>query len=181
MTHNYLFFSKRLGFRNWEKDDLAKMQEINADREVMAYFPSTQTEAQTMEFMERMKNQYSEKRYCYFAVDKLETEEFIGFIGLSEQNFEADFTPCVDIGWRLAKKEWGKGFATEGAKRCLQYAFEELKVDRIYAMAPAVNLPSLSVMKKIGMESALSFEHPRLMDDNRLRTCMLYVINNNQS
>ena len=59
-----------------------------------------------------MQNQFAEKGFCYFAVDKLENSEFIGLICLSEQTFEADFTPCIDIGWRLASAEWNKGNAT---------------------------------------------------------------------
>ncbi|MCD8438419.1 GNAT family N-acetyltransferase, partial [Tenacibaculum dicentrarchi] len=108
---NYIFKSERLGFRNWTEKDKPKMTEINSDSKVMEFFPSIPNKEQTEEFVNRMKKQYTENGFCYFAVDKLENNEFIGFIGISEQNFESDFTPCVDIGWRLAQKEWGKGYA----------------------------------------------------------------------
>ena len=175
MKH-YLFKSRRLGFRNWLESDTEKLAAINADEEVMAFFPSTRTWQETKNFISRMQQQYSEKGYCYFAIDKLEDETFIGFIGLSEQNYEADFTPCIDIGWRLAKIAWNKGYATEGAKRCLEYGLEKLKINRIYSIAPIINTKSVQVMKNIGMRKLKTLNHPQLLDDARLRKCVLYVI-----
>lgn len=172
----YIFKSERLGFRNWLPEDLDRMSEINADPLVMKYFPAIQSAAQTKEFIERMQNQFAEKGFCYFAVDKLENGKFIGFIGISEQTFEADFTPCIDIGWRLSSKEWNKGFATEGAKRCLEYAFNELHLEKLNAICPKVNLPSENVMKKIGMNKIGEFKHPKLLNDERLEDCVLYVV-----
>src|SRR5580698_8035695 len=97
----YLFKSERLGFRNWQKADLPLLAEINADPEVMKFFPGIHNLAQTGSFIERMQKHLVDKGYCYYAVDKLVDGSFIGFIGLSQQTFEADFTPCIDIGWRL--------------------------------------------------------------------------------
>lgn len=174
--NNYLFKSDRLGFRNWLESDLEKLAVINADKEVMEFFPSTRTLPETKTFIERMRNQYRDKGYCYFSVDNLEDDTFIGFIGLSEQNFAADFTPCTDIGWRLAKTAWNKGYATEGAKRCLEYGFEALHLDKIYSIAPVANIKSQQVMKKIGMRQVKTFDHPQLLDNARLRKCVLYVI-----
>ena len=173
---NYLFKSDRLGFRNWLASDQEKLAVINADMEVMEFFPSTRSVTETKIFIERMRKQYGDKGYCYFAVDVLEDGEFIGFIGLSEQNFDADFTPCIDIGWRLAKTAWNKGYATEGAKRCLEYGFEALHLDNIYSIAPVANIKSQQVMKKIGMRKVKTFDHPQLLDNARLRKCVLYVI-----
>ena len=172
----YLFKSERLGFRNWSVADIVPMAEINADADVMEFFPGVQNMQQTEAFAKRMQKQMAEKGYCYFAADKLETSEFIGFIGLSEQTFEADFTPCIDIGWRLRKREWGKGLATEGARRCLSYAFNELDIGKINSMAPEINLWSVHVMEKIGMKKVTDFLHPLLVDDERLSLCVLYEI-----
>ena len=173
----YLFKSKRLGFRNWQAADIAKMAAINTDSEVMMFFPSTQSTEGTMKFISRMKKQYTEKGYCYFAVDRLEDHEFIGFIGLSEPIYEADFTPCVDIGWRLARKFWSMGYATEGAKKCLAYGFEKLSLKKVVSTAPVINKPSIQVMQKIGMNKVKYFDHPLLPDNKRLRACVLYEIN----
>ncbi len=171
----YIFQSERLGFRNWIPEDLEPMTTINSDPVVMEYFPSVTTAADTTAFVERMQNQFIDKGYCYFAVELLATSAFIGFIGLSHQNYDAYFTPCVDIGWRLDQHYWNQGFATEGARRCLQYAFEDLNLQQIYAVAPSVNLKSIEVMKKIGMAPLQPFQHPKLTDCPRLSNCVVYL------
>lgn len=170
----YLFTSERLGFRNWTGADIPLMAAINADPEVMRFFPATQSADQTVGFVQRMQAQLAAKGFCYFAVDELASGTFIGFIGLSEQTFAADFNPCTDIGWRLAKTAWGKGYATEGARRCLAYGFEQTGLQQIYAMAPAVNQPSVRVMQKTGMQFVQDFKHPLLKDNARLEDCVLY-------
>lgn len=100
----YIFTSERLGFRNWNLMDIDQLHEINSDEKVMEFFPNIPTKEQTEEFIKRMINQFQDKGFCCFAVEKLENNEFIGFIGLSEQTCDADFTPCVDIGaWAYLK------------------------------------------------------------------------------
>jgi len=181
MTNNikYLFTSDRLGFRNWNLSDIDKMHEINSDEKVMEFFPTIPTKEQTTEFVERMIEQFKNKGFCYFAVDKLEDNEFIGFIGLSEQTFKADFTPCIDIGWRIKNSEWNKGFATEGGKKCLAYAINELNIENIYAIAPKVNIKSQHIMIKMGMKKQYEFEHSLLTNFEKLKTCVLYKYGNN--
>lgn len=174
MKPQYLFTSARLGFREWQDDDIEPFAAINVDPEVMEFFPALQQLPHTMGFIQRMQAQYKDKGYCYYAVDTLEDGVFIGFIGISEQIFESDFTPCNDIGWRLKKAAWNKGYATEGAKRCLTYAFEDLKMDKISSIAPLANQRSWSVMEKIGMTRITEFLHPLLADDKRLERCVLY-------
>jgi RimJ/RimL family protein N-acetyltransferase len=173
MQADYIFRSERLGFRDYVETDIPKLAVINADPEVMEFFPSIISLDQTISYVKRMKKQLKEKGFCYFAVDELQSGDFIGFIGLCEQTFESSFTPCIDIGWRLDKKYWHKGFATEGAKRCLEYGFNELGLKQICAIAPVVNIKSLNVMKKIGMEEVCTFDHPLLLDNKRLKSCKL--------
>ncbi len=177
---DYLFQSERLGFRNWVKQDLQPMYSICSDPKVMAYFPSMLTLEDTSAFINRMMIEFDQKGYCYFATDHLQTGELIGFIGLSYKTFESDFTPCVDIGWRLSTQYQGKGLATEGAKRCLEFGFEELEIKSIISMAPEINLPSINVMQKIGMKFDKSFNHPALQKEPRLQKCVLYKINSNE-
>ncbi|NUO03137.1 MAG: GNAT family N-acetyltransferase, partial [Saprospiraceae bacterium] len=169
---SYLFTSARLGFRNWLATDLEEMAAINADKAVMEFFPKVATKEETLNFIHRMQQQLTNKGFCYFAVDLLESHEFIGFIGLFEQTYEAHFTPCVDIGWRLRKTAWNQGFATEGAARCLEYAFQDLNLQKVVAVAPKINVRSEQVMKKIGMKKSGEFEHPLLGDCERLRDCV---------
>jgi RimJ/RimL family protein N-acetyltransferase len=152
------------------------MAAINADPVVMEFFPAIQSHEQTEKFVARMQQQLTDKGFCYFAVDKLESSEFIGFIGLSWQTYEAGFTPCIDIGWRLSRKEWNNGYATEGARKCISYALHELEIEKIYAIAPKINLRSERVMKKAGMGKIGEFIHPLLLADERLKDCIVYGI-----
>lgn len=174
MTDQYIFTSARLGFRAWRPTDIVPMAAINADTEVMEFFPGTKTLAETEEFIVRMQQQQSDKGYCYYAVDVLSTGLFIGFIGLCYQTFEAPFTPCTDIGWRLQRQAWGRGYATEGAGRCLEYGLNDLRLKDIYAIAPKINTRSVQVMNKIGMQRVGVFVHPLLVGDERLRDCVFY-------
>ena len=172
----YLFISSRLGFRTWLDDDIQEMTLLNADKEVMEFFPFLPSEKQTIEFIQRMQNQFSESGFCYFPVDDLKSNSFIGFIGLSIQQFDSDFTPCVDIGWRMNKKYWGKGLATEGALECIKFAKNYLQLDRIYSMASKTNSNSIKVMEKIGMTYIKDFEHPKLEKHPTLKKCVLFAI-----
>ena len=172
----YLFTSARLGFRTWDKADLEPMTAINTDHAVMEFFPDVQNEVQTAGFITQMQTQWAERGYCYYAVDELTTGNLIGFIGLSYKAFEADFTPCVDIGWRLATAYWHKGYATEGAKRCIAYGTEVLGLTEIYAIAPAINTRSVAVMIKAGMHLYSNFAHPLLADHPHLQPCVAYKV-----
>ncbi|MEO5644752.1 MAG: GNAT family N-acetyltransferase [Bacteroidia bacterium] len=174
---NYLFKSERLGFRNWLATDIDAMSAINADPLVMEFFPSVQTKEHTIQFIEKMQKHFVEKGFCYFAVDKLEDGNFIGFIGICEQTFESDFTPYIDVGWCLNQKEWNKGFATEGAKKCLEFAFKQLDFEKVNAVCPKINRRSENVMKKSGMKKAREFVHPLLLNDERLCDCVFYEMN----
>lgn len=170
----HLFTSERLGFRNWTDDDIPKMIAISADPLVMRYFPAIVPADKTTAFVKRMQNEFDEKQYCYFAVDRLDTYEFIGFIGLLDQNFDVPFMPATDIGWRLHHKHWNLGFATEGAVRCLEYGFNDIGLKSIVATAPLANTNSINVMKKAGMQFKTEFIHPRLIGNSLIEKCACY-------
>jgi RimJ/RimL family protein N-acetyltransferase len=171
----YLFQSPRLGFRLWQEFDLEPFAAINADPEVMRYFQKTFSKQDTQAFMERMKNSFADRGYCYFAVDLLETKELIGTMGLGWKTFEADFTPCVDIGWRIGKKWWNQGLTSEGAKACLEFA-KALEIPEVYSYATVTNLASIQVMKKIGMKFSREFDYAEMKDHPHLLRCALYHI-----
>lgn len=173
---DYIFTSQRLGFQDWKTTDIDLLCKINSDENVMRFFPSTKTKKETEDFINKMQHEYQKNGFCYFAVEILDTNEFIGFIGLSEQIFISDFTPAIDIGWRLHPDFWNKGYATEGAKRCLEFGFQQIKLKEIIAIAPKINLPSINVMQKIGMQKVKDFKHPLLVDFPELETCVLYNI-----
>ncbi|AFC23865.1 GNAT family N-acetyltransferase [Saprospira grandis] len=171
---NYLFRSARLGFRVWTAADLPELAKMNADLEVMAHFPSPLTEEETAAFLRRLQAHQEKYGYCYFATDILESGEFIGFIGLAYQDYESAYTPAVDIGWRLKKAAWGQGYATEGAKKCLEFAFEELEIEQLIAVCTLDNQKSEQVMKKIGLQKLGEFKHPKLKDYAEHEDCLCY-------
>lgn len=173
----YLFTSSRLGFRNWHEDDLDKMTALNNDPDVMEFYPSLQDRKTTSIFIEKMHKQTFENQYCYFAVEQLDTKEFIGFIGITKQDHGLEKGKFVDIGWRLKKSVWGKGLATEGAKACLNYAKTTFGITEIFAIASKSNIASTRVMEKIGMEFKESFMHPKLINHPNIKECVLYQIN----
>ncbi|MCK8524033.1 GNAT family N-acetyltransferase [Aquimarina sp. D1M17] len=173
---NYIFKSERLGFRNWSFNETEALFEINNDDDVMEFFPFKPSEKDTHNFIHRMLQMQKEKGFCYFAVDILENSEFIGFIGLCEQTYLEELGSFVDIGWRLKKSIWNKGYATEGAKACLEYGFNTINLETIYSVAPEVNVKSELIMKKIEMQKTKTFEHPKLLDNSRLKNCVLYQI-----
>lgn len=176
MKERYLFKSERLGFRNWNTSDVEKLTRINSNKKVMEFFPSLPGRDQTAKFVARMQKMYSEKGYCYFAVDQLEDRCFIGFIGIADQDYDSEVTPCIDIGWRLDDQYWNKGYATEGAKRCLTFAFSNLDILKIKSIAPKINLNSIHVMEKIGMRKTLEFKHPLLRTHQKLEECVCYEL-----
>lgn len=148
---------------------------MNADLEIMKYFEKPLSVEESQAMMERMNRMFDDKGYCYFAVDLLESGELLGMIGMGWKTFEAEFTPCVDIGWRIRKEFWNKGYTTEGAKRCLEYA-EELGIKEVLSLASSDNKASIRVMQKIEMEYWLDFDHPDLKNSKHLNPCSLYRI-----
>ena len=172
----YLFQSSRLGFRRFTTADLVPLAAMNSDPAVMEFFPKTQTIQETQAFIDRTNKHFNQHGYSWYAVDALATKSFIGFIGLVQTTFEAPFTPCAEIGWRLKNAAWGKGYATEGATRCLQYGFNTLQLPVIYSFTATVNLRSERVMQKIGMVKEGTFDHPLLEKGNWLEKHVLYKI-----
>jgi [ribosomal protein S5]-alanine N-acetyltransferase len=166
----------RLILRQWQASDYGPFIAMNLDSQVMRYFPSTQTREQTLALVERVNQHFAQHGYGVFAVERKDTGQFIGFTGLSVPRFESYFTPCVEIGWRLAKEHWNQGFAQEGARASLDFGFNKLGLKEIYSFTSIHNLPSINVMKKIGMKEDGHFEHPNVPDGNWLKAHVLYKI-----
>ncbi len=169
-----LIKTARLGLRNWKPSDLEPFIKMNMDAAVMAHFPKTFSKQETTAGYHRFREHFEEHGFCYFAVELLENQKFIGFIGLMHQDYESHFTPCVDMGWRLRKEHWGKGYATEGAKACLTYAFDKIGLEEVVAVAPKLNVNSERVMQKIGMVKQGEFKHPKIEVSSPLELCSLY-------
>lgn len=175
MSTSYLFTTSRLGFRRWQASDLDAFTEINTDAEVMRFFEKPLPREDTLAMMERMERLYEEKGFCYFAVDILESKALLGTIGLGWKTFDADFTPTVDLGYRIGKNWWNQGYSTEGATACLDYA-RQVQIPKVVAMASIGNLASIQVMKKIGMQYWKEFDHPDLQNSPSIQRCALYQL-----
>ena len=168
--------TERLILRQWRPDDIPAFVAMNADPRVMEFFASTLTEAQSIAFAGRVAEHFAEKGFGWWAVEVRSGMPFAGFVGLSVPRFEAHFTPCVEIGWRLAHAAWGKGYATEAARAALAHGFEVLKLEEIVSFTTVANIRSRAVMEKIGMhrDPADDFDHPSLAEGHPQRPHVLY-------
>ncbi len=170
--------TERLVLRPWRDEDLAPFSRMNADERVAEYLPSVLTRAESDGFARRIQAGFHRFGFGLWAVESVvpEARNFIGFIGLSVPTFSAPFTPCVEIGWRLAADQWGRGLATEGAKAVITHAFSALRLDELVSFTVPGNTPSRRVMEKLGMERdpAEDFDHPRLAEGHSLRRHVLY-------
>ncbi len=172
----YIFNSDRLGFRHWQDADVSLFAEMGKDPAVMEFFPKTLTEQESAAMVNRINGHFEEKGYGLYAVDELATQDFIGYIGFATPGFQADFTPCLEIGWRLRREVWGRGLATEGALKCLGYGFQTFHFPEVVSFTAAINHRSIRVMQKIGMQQAGLFFHPLLEEESPLREHVLYKI-----
>lgn len=168
--------TERLLLRPWRPSDRAPFAALNADPRVMECFPRPLTTAESDAMVDRIEAHFAEKGFGLWAVEVPGVAAFIGFIGLSTPRFTAHFTPCVEIGWRLAHTHWGHGYATEGAKAALAYGFQTLKLPEIVAMTAVTNQRSRRVMEKLGMthNSADDFDHPLLPAGHPITPHVLY-------
>lgn len=171
----YIIETERLGLRPWYTPDLDVFIQMNKNEDVMRFFPNHLTDTETKSTYNRLVRHQNEHGYCFFATDVLSTGNFIGFIGLVNTRIDVHFTPCVEIGWRLTPTAWGKGYATEGAKACLEWAFKNLDEEAIYSYTPHSNIPSQRVMQKIGMSLVGTFSHPLVLG-HELEEHVLYKI-----
>ncbi|MEL4896074.1 GNAT family N-acetyltransferase [Crocosphaera sp. Alani8] len=167
----------RLKLRQWKEEDKEPFFKLNSDLRVMEFLPKSLSKEESNNFIERIKLGFKEDGYSFWAAELIENQAFIGLIGLSIPKFQSFFTPCVEIGWRLAYDYWGKGYATEGAKASLDYGFKELNLSEIVSFTFFKNLRSRRVMERIGMRFLDEFEHLSLPEGHCLRTHVLYKIN----
>ncbi|WP_422365450.1 GNAT family N-acetyltransferase [Pelagibius sp.] len=172
--------TERLILRPWRDADVEPFAALNADPVVMEHFPAIQTRAETEAVMARIGQEMAKHGFSWFAVEVPGVAPFIGFIGLWAPSFDAPFTsiqnPIVEVGWRLAKEFWGKGYATEGARECLRFGFDDLGLKEIVSFTTTTNTPSQKVMQRLGMthDPADDFDHPKVAKGHRLERHVLY-------
>lgn len=166
----------RLVLREWRDDDRRTFAEMNANENVMKYFPACLDARETDMMVSRIMAEFEEFGVGLFALELKETREFIGFVGFHRFDFEAPFSPGWEIGWRISDRFWHKGYATEAATACFDYARKHDLFDRVYSFTAVPNIPSENVMKRIGMNYTRKFRHPALPDGHWLKEHLLYSI-----
>jgi RimJ/RimL family protein N-acetyltransferase len=170
--------SARLTLRGWRDDDVEPWTAMGADERVMEFFPGTYDRPKALSIAALIRAALDANGHGWWVLEPKEGPAFGGVIALQAVPFEAPFTPAIEVGWRLPYDLWGKGYATEGARAALNFAFDKLHVDEVVAMTSALNLRSQRVMERLGMtrDPGDDFDHPKVPAGNRLQRHVLYRI-----
>ena len=167
----------RLLLRQWKDQDFPIFAQLNSDPEVMAYFPKRLNREESDAMAYRYKALISERGWGFWALELKHSNEFIGFVGLHECKPVLPFFPCVEIGWRLIRRCWRNGYATEAAGESLRYAFEALGLGEVVSFTTVSNVRSRSVMERLGLKNTYqNFEHPNIPKGHALSEHVLYKI-----
>ena len=169
--------SERILLREWLPEDLNPWISLNLDPENLRYFPKVYTQEESRLSFERIKDRFNANPYGLWAAEEKSTGEFMGFVGIADQDISGvAFMPCQEIGWRLDKKYWGKGYASEAAKVVLNFGLADIGLPEIYSYAAKSNLPSINVMRKIGLRERpdLAFEHPKIAAGSPVKSHVVY-------
>lgn len=168
--------TERLVLRPWADEDREPFATLNADPQVMRYFPSTLDRGESDALLDTARQRSREDGICFQPVLVKESGAFIGFVGLNRPRHALPFAPCVEVGWRLSRDAWGHGYASEAARAWLRFGFETLGLEEIVSFTTVTNTPSRRVMERIGMErdEAGDFDHPALDPGHPLLRHVLY-------
>ena len=168
--------TERLLLREWLDGDREPFAALNADPEVAEYLGGPLDRAGSDRLVDRIRARWRSDGHGLWAVERLDDGLFIGFVGLAAPSFDAPFTPCVEVGWRLARSAWGQGFATEAAREAVRFGFEELGLEEIVSFTVPANVRSRAVMERLGMtrDPADDFDHPGRPPGDPLRRHVLY-------
>lgn len=172
MYDEQVIHTARLCLRHWREEDREPFAEMNADPVVMEFFPATWTREESDASFDRIQKHWSDHGFGIWVVEV--QGQFAGTLGLQHPRFEAFFTPCVEIGYRLRPRWWKQGFAAEGALAALRCGFERLGLQEIVAFTVSANVRSRRVMEKLGMQYSADFDHPRLPEGHPIRRHVLY-------
>lgn len=166
----------RLLLREWRDTDRETFAAMNADPRVSQYLVRPVTRADSDDMVDRVQDCWRRHGYGLWAAERRDSGAFIGYVGLWPAEFDAAFTPAVEVGWRLAYAHWGNGFATEGAAEALRLGFDTVGLSEIVSFTAAANLRSIRVMQRLGMhlDPAGDFDHPAFARDDPARRHVLY-------
>ncbi|MAG92584.1 MAG: GNAT family N-acetyltransferase [Planctomycetaceae bacterium] len=168
--------TERLILRDWRDEDLPAFARLNADPRVAEFLPAVLTRKESDAMAARIRSGIGENGFGLWAVEVPGVAPFVGFVGLQAPQFEAHFTPCIEVGWRLALEHWNRGYATEAARAAVAFGFDELQFDEIVALTVPHNRASRRVMQKLGMVHRPDddFDHPRVPTGHPLSRHVLY-------
>ncbi|KXF81925.1 GNAT family N-acetyltransferase [Enterovibrio coralii] len=169
--------TKRLILRQWTEEDFHPFAEMCSDEDVMAHFPKPLSAEESHEMARKIQSLIRERGWGLWAIEVAGQHKFIGFVGLHEAPSAMPFSPCIEIGWRLSKEHWGKGYATEAAKDVLRFAFEELSLSHVVSFTTVENTRSRAVMHRIGLrDTDQNFAHPNIEPSHPQSEHVLYKI-----
>lgn len=168
--------TERLILRRWKPSDLVPFATMNEDTRVMEFYPKTLNLAETEAMIATIEQRIERDGFGLWAAELKHTTQLIGFIGLNVPGYSFPFSPCVEIGWRLAFDHWGNGYAQEGARAAMAFGFDTFGLKEIVSFTTVGNLRSRHVMERIGMtyDPKDDFEHPNLPEHHPLRKHVLY-------
>jgi|ERR1017187_2576184 RimJ/RimL family protein N-acetyltransferase len=175
--------TERLILRPWREADREPFAWMNSDPQVMEFYPALLSADESNQMVDRIEAHFARHGFGLWAAQLRHTGEFVGYMGLLVPSFDAAFTLCVEIGWRIAAAHWGGGFATEGARAVVRYGFEVLSLPEIVSFTVPANMRSRRVMEKLGMthDPQEDFDHPLLPLDHPLRRHVLYRLKREQA
>ena len=174
MSSETVIRTPRLILRHWQQSDLPLFAEQNGDADVMRYLGGVLTRQESDAYVARAEEHLAANGYCKWAVEAPGVSRLIGAVGLTKVRFEASFTPAVEVAWRLNRRFWGRGYATEAARASIEDGFDRVGLSEVVAVAALGNAASLSVMERLGMARSIEFEHPLLPTGHPLRRHVLY-------
>jgi RimJ/RimL family protein N-acetyltransferase len=153
--------TERLLLRAWRPEDRAPFAAMNADPAVMEFFPGLMTREQSDAFVDVIEARFATQGFGLWALERRDSGEFIGFTGLNPMPVGVPGEGGFEVGWRLARRAWKQGYATEAARAALRVAFEDLQLAEVWSMTAPQNLPSRAVMDRIGLAHVADADHPR--------------------
>ncbi|MCO8044689.1 GNAT family N-acetyltransferase [Acinetobacter bohemicus] len=166
----------RLLLRQWHPSDYPAFAKMNADPEVMHHFPQCLNTRQSNALADKFYQLIEEQSWGFWALELKCSRQFIDFTGLHYQPQQFSFSPCTEVGWRLAQAYWGKGYATEAALACLVFAFQHLNLAEVVSFTAVNNIKSQAVMQRLNMNIVGYFDHPALDRHHALAPHILYSL-----
>jgi RimJ/RimL family protein N-acetyltransferase len=175
--------SSRIRLRRWRDEDREAFAAMNSDARVMEFFRSSLSRVGSDAMVDGIEKHFGAHGFGLWAIEIPNVAPFVGFAGLTWARFSAHFTPCVEVGWRLAFEHWGHGYATEAARLVLDYGFGTLALSEVVSFTSASNHRSRAVMERLGMrrDPAEDFDYPSFPEGHPLRRHVLYRLGSESS